>query len=100
MSYSLASASPSGLSDVIPPAAAAAILGGISLGGGVGRPLGIAIGVLSLASLRAGMNAIGAPPFVNDIEMGVILLAVAIIDGPYLGRWLPRSMQGLTARNS
>ena len=42
-----------------------------------------------LAVLRAGMNAIGAPPFVNDIEMGVILLAVAIIDGPYLVRYLP-----------
>jgi ribose/xylose/arabinose/galactoside ABC-type transport system permease subunit len=98
LSYSLASASPSGLSDVIPPAAAAAILGGISLGGGVGRPLGIAIGVLSLAVLRAGMNAIGAPPYVNDIEMGVILLAVAIIDGPYLIRYLPQSLRALAAR--
>ena len=98
LSYSLASASPSGLSDVIPPAAAAAILGGVSLGGGVGRPLGIAIGVLSLAALRAGMNAIGAPPFVNDIEMGVILLAVAIIDGPYLARYLPASLRAGCAR--
>ena len=47
LSYSLASASPSGLSDVIVPAAAAAILGGVSLAGGTGRPLGIAMGVLS-----------------------------------------------------
>jgi ribose/xylose/arabinose/galactoside ABC-type transport system permease subunit len=95
LSYSLASASPSGLSDVIPPAAAAAILGGVSLGGGVGRPLGIAIGVLSLAVLRAGMNAIGAPSYVNDIEMGAILLAVAIIDGPYLIRYVPASLRSL-----
>src|SRR5262249_58745310 len=62
LSYSLASASPSGLSDVIVPAAAAAILGGVSLAGGTGRPLGIAMGVLSLAVLRAGLHALGAPP--------------------------------------
>ncbi len=84
LSYSLASASPAGLSDVLVPAAAAAILGGVSLGGGTGRPLGIAIGVLILAVLRSGLNAVAAPPFVNDIAMGAILLVVAILDGPYL----------------
>jgi ribose/xylose/arabinose/galactoside ABC-type transport system permease subunit len=94
LSYSLASASPSGLSDVIVPAAAAAILGGVSLAGGTGRPLGIAIGVLSLAVLRAGFNAIGAPPYVNEIAMGAILLIVAMLDGAYLARrlsWLRRA---------
>ena len=40
LSYSLASASPSGLSDVLVPAAAAAILGGVSLSGGTGTPHG------------------------------------------------------------
>jgi ribose/xylose/arabinose/galactoside ABC-type transport system permease subunit len=38
--------------------------------------------------LRSGLNAIGAPPFVNDIAMGTVLLAVAILDGPYLARRL------------
>ena len=92
-SYSLASASPAGLSDVIVPAAAAAILGGVSLAGGTGRPLGIAMGVLSLAVLRAGFNAVGAPPYVNGVAMGAILLIVAVLDGPYLARrlhWLVR----------
>jgi ribose/xylose/arabinose/galactoside ABC-type transport system permease subunit len=88
LSYSLASASPAGLSDVIAPAAAGAILGGVSLGGGSGRPLGIAAGALTLAVLRSGLNAVGAPPFVNDIAMGTVLLAVAILDGPYLARRL------------
>jgi ribose/xylose/arabinose/galactoside ABC-type transport system permease subunit len=88
LSYSLASASPAGLSDVIAPAAAGAILGGVSLGGGSGRPLGIAAGALTLAVLRSGLNAVGAPPFVNDITMGTVLLAVAILDGPYLARRL------------
>jgi ribose transport system permease protein len=88
LSYSLASASPAGLSDVIAPAAAGAILGGVSLGGGVGRPLGIAAGALTLAVLRSGLNAVGAPPFVNDITMGAVLLVVAALDGPYLARRL------------
>jgi ribose/xylose/arabinose/galactoside ABC-type transport system permease subunit len=86
LSYSLASASPSGLSDVIVPAAAAAILGGVSLAGGTGRPLGIALGVLVLGVLRAGLNAIGAQPYVNEITMGAVLMTVAIADGPYLMR--------------
>jgi ribose/xylose/arabinose/galactoside ABC-type transport system permease subunit len=88
LSYSLASASPAGLSEVIAPAAAGAILGGVSLGGGSGRPLGIAAGALTLAVLRSGLNAIGAPPFVNDIAMGAVLLIVAILDGPALSRRL------------
>jgi ribose/xylose/arabinose/galactoside ABC-type transport system permease subunit len=88
LSYSLASASPAGLSDVIASAAAGAILGGVSLGGGTGRPLGIAAGALTLAVLRAGLNAVGAPPFVNDITIGAVLLAVAFLDGPYLARRL------------
>jgi ribose/xylose/arabinose/galactoside ABC-type transport system permease subunit len=98
LSYSLTSASPSGLGDVLVPAATAAILGGVSLRGGAGRPLGIATGVLTLAALRSGFNAIGAPPYVNDIAMGAILIAVAIMDGPYLAqrflpavRWLRRT---------
>jgi ribose/xylose/arabinose/galactoside ABC-type transport system permease subunit len=88
LSYSLASASPAGLSDVIAPAAAGAILGGVSLGGGSGRPLGIMAGALILAVLRSGFNAVGAPPFVNDVAMGAVLLTVAILDGPYLSRRL------------
>ena len=86
LSYSLASASPAGLSDVLVPAAVAAILGGVSLSGGTGHPVSIAIGVLVLAVLRAGANAVGAPPFVNDLIIGAVLLAVAIAEGPYLMR--------------
>ena len=88
LSYSLASASPSGLSDVIVPAAAAAILGGVSLAGGTGRPLGIGLGVLVLGVLRSGLNAIGAPPYANEVSMGAVLMVVAIADGPYLMRRL------------
>jgi ribose transport system permease protein len=84
LSVSLASASPSGLSDVLVPAAAAAILGGVSLVGGTGTPLGIAAGVLTLTVLRSGLNAIAAPPSAHDLATGFILLAVAISDASFL----------------
>ncbi len=38
--------------------------------------------------LRAGFNAVGAPPYVNQIAMGGILLTVAVLDAPYLARRL------------
>ncbi|MGH6672389.1 MAG: ABC transporter permease [Xanthobacteraceae bacterium] len=86
VSYSLASASPAGLSDVIVPAATAAILGGVSLSGGTGRPIGIAIGMLVLGVLHAGFNVLGTPPYVEEIAMGAVLLVVAVADGPLLLR--------------
>jgi ribose/xylose/arabinose/galactoside ABC-type transport system permease subunit len=82
LSYSLAAASAEGLSDVLVPATAAAIIGGVSLGGGKGRPIGIACGVLTLCLLRSGMSALGAPPFVLDTVTGLVLLVVAVIDAP------------------
>jgi ribose/xylose/arabinose/galactoside ABC-type transport system permease subunit len=87
LGYSLAAATPSGLSDILVPAAAAAIIGGVSLGGGTGRPFGIAIGVLTLAVLRSGLNALGLSPFVTDVMTGGILLSVAILDAPGFARF-------------
>ena len=84
LSYSLASASVVGISVIIVPATAAAILGGVSLSGGTGRPLGIAVGVLILAVLSTGFNAVGALPYANDVAMGAILTVVAMLDGPHL----------------
>jgi ribose/xylose/arabinose/galactoside ABC-type transport system permease subunit len=81
LGYSLATASPAGLSDVLVPGTAAAILGGVSLSGGMGRPMGIAAGVLTLATLRGGLNGLGASPALQDIVTGSILIAVAIADG-------------------
>jgi ribose transport system permease protein len=88
LSYGLASASPSGLSDVLVPSVAAAILGGVSLTGGTGTPFGIVAGVLTLTVLRSGLNSIAAPPFAHDMVTGLILFAVAVSDAPYLLRRL------------
>lgn len=85
LSYGLSSASPSGgVADILVPAVAAAILGGVSLSGGIGHPIGIAAGVLILGVLRTGLTSLGAAPYVHEIVTGSILLAVAIADGPHL----------------
>jgi ribose/xylose/arabinose/galactoside ABC-type transport system permease subunit len=100
LSYSMASASPAALSDILVPAAAAAILGGVSLGGGMGRPLGIAMGVLALSVLRSGLNAVGAPPYINEITMSLVLMLVAIFEGSYLAQRLGTSIWPRRARSS
>jgi ribose/xylose/arabinose/galactoside ABC-type transport system permease subunit len=84
LSLGLASASPSELTDILVPAIAASILGGITLSGGRGVPLGVLSGVLVLSALRSGLNAIAAPPFAHDMATGAILFTVAIIDAPLL----------------
>jgi ribose/xylose/arabinose/galactoside ABC-type transport system permease subunit len=86
LSYGLGAASPSGLSDVLAPAAAAAIIGGVSLSGGNGHPLGIAAGVLVLCALKSGLGAIGVSPYVHDVFTGGILLLIGILDAPDLFR--------------
>lgn len=86
LSYSLGAASPAGLSDVLAPAAAAAIVGGVSVGGGRGNAPGIAAGVLTLCILRSGLSAIGVPPYVHDLVTGAILLVIAVLDAPDLAR--------------
>lgn len=93
LSYSLASASPAGLSDVLVPAATAAIIGGVSLGGGTGRPLGVAAGVLTLAAFRSGFNAIGAEPWVSDITTSVALLCISAMDASALAGRFRRLMR-------
>ena len=56
LSYSLAAASGEALTDALVPATAAAIIGGVSLMGGKGTPIGIIGGVLVLCLLRAGLE--------------------------------------------
>ena len=79
LSYSLAAASPIALVDALVPATAAAIIGGVSLSGGKGTPVGIAGGVLVLGLLRSGLTSIGAPPYVHEIITGIVLLSVSLL---------------------
>ncbi len=82
--YGLAAAAGQALADVLAPATAAAIIGGISLGGGKGRPMGILIGVLIICLLRSGLTALGTGPKALDAITGAVLLFVAVLDGSQL----------------
>ena len=84
LSYSLQAASATQLSDTLVAASAAAIIGGVSLGGGKGGALGIAAGVRTICLLRSGLQAIGAAPHMLEILTGSLLLLVAILDAPRL----------------
>ena len=86
LSYSLGAASPVALADVLAPAAAAAIVGGVSVVGGRGSPMGIAAGVLTLCILRSGLSSIGVAPHVHEIVTGAILVIIAVLDAPDLTR--------------
>jgi ribose/xylose/arabinose/galactoside ABC-type transport system permease subunit len=88
LGYGLGAASPVALADVLAPAAAAAIIGGVSVAGGRGSPTGIAAGVLTLCILRSGLSAIGFEPHVHDLVTGGILAVIAVLDAPDLTRRL------------
>ena len=81
LGYSLASAAPTELANVLVPATTAAILGGVSLSGGTGRPLGIALGALTLCLLQSGLNVLGLSSYSHEILVGLVLLAIAVLDG-------------------
>lgn len=73
-------------------AATAAILGGVALSGGVGRPLGIALGVLVLAVLNNGLSLVGAGTPTILLLNGAVLLAAVLVDGTP-GVWLRERMR-------
>ena len=52
----------------------AVILGGVAFAGGTGLPIGIFIGVLTIAILNAGMIFVGLQDFYQQITKGAVLL--------------------------
>ena len=58
----------------------AAILGGISFGGGVGNMGGAFIGLLILNTFQIGMGIVGVNPFWVNVFSGVLLLVALSLD--------------------
>ncbi|MGJ3262810.1 MAG: ABC transporter permease [Salinarimonas sp.] len=58
----------------------AVVLGGTKLAGGAGSILGTLGGVLTIGVLRNGMNLMQVPAFYVLVVMGVILIAVLLVD--------------------
>jgi ribose/xylose/arabinose/galactoside ABC-type transport system permease subunit len=87
LAYSLAYATPNRTVAPLVFATTAALLGGVSLSGGRGNPLGIGCGVLCLATLQEALAVTGAEPYVTYLVTGGLLLVVTIVDAPHLLRW-------------
>ncbi len=59
---------------------AAAVVGGVSLFGGVGTVLGALLGAVLIATVSNGMNVIGVESFWQPLVIGVIILAGVSLD--------------------
>jgi ribose/xylose/arabinose/galactoside ABC-type transport system permease subunit len=61
-------------------AIAAAVIGGVSLAGGIGSMIGPAVGAFLLGVVLLGLTLLGVPQFVQQIITGGILLAAVVYD--------------------
>jgi ribose/xylose/arabinose/galactoside ABC-type transport system permease subunit len=88
LSYSLATASPTNIGfDVLTFSATAALIGGVSLSGGKGGPVGIAAGVLSLSVLQEILSILRSPDYVSSLITGGLLIVFTIVWAPDLSQW-------------
>jgi ribose transport system permease protein len=76
----LASATPTAGSTIALTSAAAVLLGGASLMGGVGKLTGSVIGVLVLAMLANGVDLFGISAYYQDVVTGAVLLIAILFD--------------------
>ncbi len=59
---------------------ATAIIGGVAIGGGVGRILGVLLGVMLLSIITTGMNIAGLSEFIQQMLTGAVLILAVLID--------------------
>ncbi|AMF93015.1 ABC transporter permease [Vibrio fluvialis] len=81
ISISLATGSPTLGDTLLIQAASAAILGGVSLGGGVGKIHQVAVGVMILAALGNGLSLMGASSATTLLVNGCVLGFVVLMNG-------------------
>jgi ribose/xylose/arabinose/galactoside ABC-type transport system permease subunit len=86
LAFSVATAAPDpGVTPFI-FAITAALLGGVTLAGGQGSVIGIAVGAISLALLQELFVILAAPDYVSKLVLGSLLVLVVAIDAPDLRR--------------
>jgi simple sugar transport system permease protein len=61
-------------------AIASAVVGGVSLFGGVGTIPGMILGTIALASIEVGLIAAGAPSFWYTAFVGLVIIAIVVIN--------------------
>jgi ribose transport system permease protein len=88
LAYSVATATPDPGNAPLIFAVTAALLGGVSLAGGQGGPIGIAVGAISLSLLQELFAILATPDYVAKLVLGGLLVVVVAVDAPGLRRRL------------
>ncbi|QIG45645.1 ABC transporter permease [Nocardioides anomalus] len=84
LSFSLGSANPDPGVQPLILAAAAALLGGVSLAGGRGAPLGLLAGILAVALLAEVATVAALPSYVTQLFYAALLGVIVVVDAPDL----------------
>lgn len=98
VSMGVGSINPLSFRSLLLQAVAAALIGGVSLYGGRGTALGIAIGTFTLRFVRSGMNLGGRPSYAIEMAIGLLLLFVVVLDLASNKGWIRRLLDGLGER--
>ena len=80
LAYSYSSANPDPGPQLLILAIVATLLGGLSLSGGRGQPLGILMGVVAVAFVGQLTTMLGLPSYLTQITFAAFLVIIAIVD--------------------
>lgn len=61
-------------------AIAAAVIGGVSMSGGVGNMMGTLVGALIIGIIQNGLDILGVSPFYQQIIQGLIIIVAVFLD--------------------
>jgi ribose transport system permease protein len=59
---------------------AAVVIGGVSLGGGMGSLVGVFAGALILSTIHSALNITAASPFLTEVMRGLLILVAVVLD--------------------
>jgi len=62
------------------------VIGGVLIGGGVGRLFGVLLGVALITVLTTGLDIAGVNPFVQQMVTGSVLVLAVLISNLRSGR--------------
>lgn len=61
-------------------AIAACVIGGVSMSGGVGKPMGVIVGALLITVIANGLDILGVSPHWQKVVKGLIIVIAVLID--------------------
>lgn len=64
---------------------AVAVIGGVAIGGGKGRPQGVLLGVVFLTMVTSGLNIAGVDTFIQQMVIGAIIVIAVLWDRVRIG---------------